>query len=77
MQVHFDPVWDLNEYGSRLADNFTADYNFTIDNSGYWNANCTVKFVCPENPHAPWWPEEGVRSDYNIDLEWNGTGHWV
>ena len=76
MRLTFDPVWDLNEYGSRLADNFTADYNFQIDSEGNWNASCSVKFVCPENPHAPWWPEEGVRSDYNIDLQWSGTGHW-
>lgn len=74
--INFDPVWDLNEYGNRLADNFTANYNFKIDSSGNWQADCSVVFVCPENPHAPWWPEEGVRSDYNINLQWAGNGHW-
>jgi hypothetical protein len=74
--IKFDPEWDLNEYGNRLADKFTGDYNFKIDDAGNWTANVIVKFVCPENPHAPWWPEEGVRSDYNIDLTWSGSGLW-
>lgn len=74
--ISFDPTWDLNEYGSRLADNLTADYKFNIDSTGNWSASVNFKFVCPENPHAPWWPEEGVRSNYNIDLNWKGSGHW-
>ncbi len=74
--VKFDPEWDLNEYGNRLADKFTADYYFKIDDAGNWTANVTAKFVCPENPHAPWSPENDVRSDYNIDLAWSGSGTW-
>ena len=74
--VKFDPEWDLNEYGNRLADNFSATYNFKIDDAGNWNADVTVKFVCPENPHAPWWPEEGVRSNYSINLTWADSGLW-
>lgn len=74
--VKFDPEWDLNEYGNRLADKFTADYYFKIDDAGNWTANVTAKFDCPENPHAPWFPEADVRSDYNIDLTWSGSGNW-
>jgi hypothetical protein len=76
MTVTFDPEWDLNEYGNRLADQFAATYNFKINNDGQWTANCVVKFTCPDNPHAPWWPESDVRSDYNIDLVWQGHGSW-
>jgi hypothetical protein len=74
--VKFDPEWDLNEYGNRLADKFTANYYFKIDDAGNWTANVTAKFDCPENPHAPWSPENDVRSDYNIDLAWSGSGNW-
>lgn len=74
--VKFDPEWDLNEYGNRLADKFTANYYFKIDDAGNWTANVTAKFDCPENPHAPWSPENDVRSDYNIDLAWSGFGNW-
>jgi anaerobic magnesium-protoporphyrin IX monomethyl ester cyclase len=74
--VKFDPEWDLNEYGNRLADKFTANYYFKIDDAGHWTANVTAKFDCPENPHAPWFPENDVRSDYNIDLAWSGSGNW-
>ena len=75
--VKFDPEWDQGEYGNRLADNFTGDYHFKIDDNGNWSADVCVKFVCPENPHAPWWPESDVRADYNIDLSWQGDGLWV
>jgi hypothetical protein len=55
---------------------FTANYYFKIDDAGNWTANVTAKFDCPENPHAPWSPENDVRSDYNIDLAWSGSGNW-
>lgn len=76
MQVEFDPEWDLNEYGSRLAANFTALYQFEIDSNGLWQAHFKVKFVSPETVHAPWSPEPGERINYDIDLDWRGTGRW-
>ncbi len=76
IQVKFDPTWDENEYGNRLSTNFTAVYNFKIDSAGRWDADCEVKFISPEYVHAPWSPDPGERTKYDIDLVWQGNGVW-
>lgn len=76
MSVTFDPEWDMNNYGNRLADNFNAFYKFSINDAGQWNLDCSVKFVAPENIYAPWQPDETDQKDFNIDFKWAGSGHW-
>jgi radical SAM superfamily enzyme YgiQ (UPF0313 family) len=76
ISVNFDPEWDMNNYGNRLADNLTACYKFSIDDDGNWTMDCSFRFVGPENIYQPWQPNEGEQIDFNIDLNWNGSGHW-
>jgi len=77
MSVKFDPEWDMNNYGNRLADNFSANYNFQIDDDGNWQMDCTVKFIGPDNIYAPWLPNNDERTNFNIDFAWSGQGHWT
>lgn len=76
MSVKFDPEWDMNNYGNRLADNFTADYDFYIDDSGAWTMTCSVKFVTPENIYAPWSADNSELTNFDIDFNWQGSGQW-
>jgi len=76
ISVNFDPQWDMNNYGNRLADNFNATYDFTIDDLGVWTMNYNVKFVGPENIYAPWLPNNGERTEFDIDFNWKGSGQW-
>ena len=75
--VKFDQTWDMNNYGPRLADNFDAEYKFAIDDTGVWSMECSVKLVTPENPYAPWLPNNTERTDFNIDFTWSGAGQWI
>jgi len=76
MFVKFDPSWDYNNHGSALGgDNFTAIYNFEIDNNQQWQASCRLQFNAPENPYLPW----GIDSDtldFELELDWTGSGQW-
>lgn len=78
-KLEFDPDKDMQSYGPRLADkSFWANYNFDIDANGYWTASMQAKFVCPDNPYAPYYrPEDGEDvAVYNFDINWSGSGHW-
>lgn len=68
--ISFDPTWDLHNYGSKLADNLTAKYFFEINNEGTWSANCQFKFVCHDKSF-----DESFN--YNLDISWQGSGHWT
>lgn len=78
MGVRFEPKWDYNTHGSGLSgDDFTATYEFEINDSGEWTASARVVFNAPENPYGPYYiPDEGEIVDYDIDLDWQGTGRW-
>ena len=76
-KVKFDPEWDHDMYGSRLSSNLTAEYDFTIDDTGSWKAKVLFKFIGPDYVHAPWEPEPSERLKYDIDLQWEGSGHWT
>lgn len=77
--VTFDPKWDMDHFGDRLAGNLEAVYNFSIDAGGHWQADCRFKFQPPgNNPFAPHWraQESEQHLDFAIDLTWQGQGHW-
>ena len=76
MEVNFDPEWDMNNYGNRLADNLSANYKFAIDDYGNWNLSCVFKFIAVENIYEPWQPSDNDDTDFNIDLKWHGIGRW-
>jgi hypothetical protein len=78
VSVKFDPKWDYNQHGGGIAgDQFSADYKFVIDDQGSWTASAQVKFNAPENPYGPWYnPDNNEVLNYNIDLNWVGTGQW-
>jgi len=76
MFVKFDPSWDYNNHGGALGgDNFTAVYNFEIDDNKQWRASCDLKFIAPENPYLPYGLDSDP-SDFSINLDWNGSGKW-
>lgn len=77
MSVTFDPEWDRNNYGDRLSyEKFSALYNFSINQQGEWKLNCCVKFIGPDNIYAPWQPDPGEQTNFDIDLTWSGSGTW-
>ena len=76
MFVKFDPSWDYNNHGSALGgDDFTAVYNFEINDNQQWHASCRLKFNTPENPYLPWGIDSDT-TDFSIDLDWSGSGQW-
>lgn len=76
--ITFDPKWDMEHFGDRLAGNLTAVYKFSINDRGTWVANCRVRFITPEgNVFGPYWQaREGERTDFDIDFTWAGQGQW-
>lgn len=78
LTVKFDPSWDYNQHGSSIAgDNFSAVYNFAIDSQGTWTADCKLTFQALENPYGPWYnPDENEILNFDIDLDWTGSGQW-
>lgn len=78
MTMTFEPGWDNMHFGHQLASNLTAQYTFSIDSQGDWNASCNFRFVTPPgNVFGPWWQAKpGEQTDFDIDLQWSGSGHW-
>ena len=76
-KIKFDPVWDLNEYGSALADeSFQAEYEFKIDHIGRYTLKAKIIIQFPKNPYAPWLMEEHDFKDFDLDLDYTETGVW-
>jgi hypothetical protein len=70
--VKFDPVEDLNEWGNRLAGNYTANHYFEIDADGKWSADFSYEFVQePEDYNNNLW------SDYSFKYHWANEGYWL
>lgn len=78
LRLSFDPKWDMDHFGSRLAGGLWANYDFDIDSQGVWTASCAFRFEPPQgNPFAPYWNAwENERTDFDIDIKWQGTGQW-
>ena len=76
--ITFDPEWDRSHFGNALASDLAARYEFLIDSSGQWTGNCSFRFVTPPgNIFGPWWQAHpGERTNFDIDLCWQGQGHW-
>lgn len=77
ISLTFDPHWDMEHFGPRLAEGLTANYYFKIDDQGHWKSQCCFQFR-PDagNIFHPWSPNPGERTDFNIDLDWQGEGVW-
>lgn len=70
IEVRYEPEADLREWGDRLACNYTAKHNFTIDSQGSWTAKHYYNFVQqPDNEGYTW-------DNYSFEYTWNGTGTW-
>ncbi len=70
IEIRYDPAEDLKEWGFRLACDYTANYQFIIDNHGDWTANFVCKFVQDESSNAVGW------DNYSFEHVWQGHGNW-
>jgi hypothetical protein len=64
--VKFDPQWDLNQYGTDITSNLTAEYKFSIDDNGKWDCAVEFNFITPEYE----------TENFDINLNWAGSGQW-
>jgi len=64
--VKFDPQWDLNQYGTDITSNLTAEYKFSIDDNGKWDCAVEFNFITPEYE----------TENFDINLNWAGSGKW-
>jgi hypothetical protein len=68
-ELDFSRDLDIAEFGEWLiAPDFTASYQFNIDNNGNWTAKFDNQFVCAD----PYY--RGTSKDFEFD--WTGTGQW-
>jgi len=67
INLRYSPKEDLDEWGHRLACNYTANYFFTIDESNNWSANFSFKFI---QDHA------FGNEDYSFEYEWSHKDKW-
>lgn len=79
LTITFDPHWDMEHFGDRLAGDLSAKYEFDIDSRGHWQAKCRFKFNTPAgNVFGPYWSARAEeRTNFDIDLDWCGQGHWT
>lgn len=77
ISIKFDSDWDLNEFGDYLASEyFNAEYHFEINDAGDWDLNAKVTLNITDNPYHPWMIETTDFLDYNLDLNYVGSGSW-
>ena len=70
LDLRFDPKNDLSEFGSSIAVNFTARYQFAIDAQGNWQANHYAKFL--QTPNASPWDQ----TDHSFEKTYVLNGRW-
>lgn len=77
LTVTFNPTTDMQEYGHRIASDYTARHYFKIDAAGNWTADFDYKLELPENPWHPWSaPNNQVFPNCNFTYKYQGTGKW-
>lgn len=73
IKIRYEPAADLREWGDRLACNYTAMHDFSIDANGNWTADFYYKFVQEQQNYKAQnfeWP------DYSFEYRWQSTGSW-
>ena len=76
--LKFDPASDLQEFGHRLASDYSATHNFTIDKSGNWSADFVYDLKLPKDPWHPWSAPNNLQpwKDMSFNYHYQGQGHW-
>ena len=70
ISIRYLPQEDMQEWGFRLACNYTATHNFKINADGVWAADFSYQFV-HEDPASI-----AAFGNKSFDLEWTRNGKW-
>lgn len=70
IELRHRPEEDMQEWGFRLACDYTATHRFAIDANGNWTADFDYKFVQDQDSKNVGW------DDYSFELKWTQSGTW-